>query len=290
MEGTANSLNKSPLRIDFQALWQEGMHDWHGQMPKRMTDDVLEEAYWSQSMQKKTYKQTDAHAVPIFQALQKHIPAGASCIEIGPGWGNYTFPLQELVGKLTLVDGSESVLRYLAQYFAEEDLIDYVHAKWEEAKIEPHDIVIGVNCFYRMYEINEALLKMNALATKRAIIGMTTGPIQPHYAVLDEKYGYDIKYPRRDYIELLNILYQLGIYADCEMLKLERVYTYESYEALYEAQSKKILSESFSLAHVAEALEPFVAEENGKVVYKHPFYAAVISWEPVKINERGVKK
>lgn len=42
----------SPLHIDFEKLWKEGMHNWHGEMPERMIDDALEEAFWSQSMQK----------------------------------------------------------------------------------------------------------------------------------------------------------------------------------------------------------------------------------------------
>lgn len=278
-------MNQSPLRIDFERLWQEGMHDWYGNMPKRMTDDALEEAFWLQSMQKKTYKQTDAHAVPIFEAIRKHIPEQASCIEIGPGWGNYTFPLREVVKQLTLVDGSESVIRYLEQYFTDDTAVDFVHAKWEDVTLPKHDVVIGVNCFYRMYEINRALKKMNALAKQRAIIGMTTGPIQPHYEVLDQTYGYDIKYPRRDYIELVNMLYQLGIYADCEMIKLEREYRYDTYEALYAAQSKKILSSTFDPNHVAAALAPFIREEDGVILYRHTFYAAIISWEPVALHD-----
>lgn len=275
-------MNKSPLKIDFEALWQQGMHDWHGNMPQRMVDDSLEEAFWAQSMQKKGSKQTDAHATPIFNKIRPLIPAQASCLEIGPGWGNYTFPLRQIVSSLTLVDGSESVLHYLAQYFAKDEQISYVHAKWEDAQLEPHDVVIGVNCFYRMYEMNASLLKMNALAKKRAIIGLTTGPIQPHYVVLDEQYGYAIKYPRRDYIEILNMLYQLNIYADCEMLKLERTYRYPTYEALYAAQSKKILAKSFDIAHVQAALQPFITEDNGEIIYRHTFYAAIISWEPVQ--------
>lgn len=80
------------------------------------------------------------------------------------------------------------------------------------------------------------------------------------------------------------MLYQLGIYADCEMLKLEREYHYDSYEALYAAQSKKILSPNFEQAHVAEALSRFVTEEDGEIVYRHTFYAAIISWEPVLLE------
>ncbi|SES35084.1 class I SAM-dependent methyltransferase [Psychrobacillus sp. OK032] len=273
----------SPLDIDFEKLWKQGMHDWYGVMPERMTNDALEEAFWEQSMQKKTYRQTDAHAKSIYAKIRKYIPENATCLEIGPGWGNYTFPLREDVVQLTLVDGSESVLRYLQQYFVEDEAVQFVHAKWEEAQVEPHDIVIGVNCYYRIYEMNASLLKMNMLAKKRAIIGLTTGPIQPHYVVLDQQYGYKIKYPRRDYIEIVNMLYQLGIYADCEMLPLERTYRYDSYEALYNAQSKKILNETFRVDDIKSALVDFISEENGQIVYRHKFYAAIISWEPVKI-------
>lgn len=271
----------SPLQINFEKLWKEGMLDWHGNMPERMVNDELEEAFWAQSMQKKSYKQMDDYAKIIYEKIKQHIPQNASCIEIGPGWGNYTFPLSEDVQSLTLVDGSESVLSYLSQYFMSDAHIQFVHSKWEEAQIEPHDVVIGVNCFYRMYEMNAALKKMNMLAKKRAIIGLTTGPIQPHYIALEEQYGYDIKYPRRDYIAIVNMLYQLGIYADCEMLKLERVYRYETLEQLYEAQSKKVLSPQFEMTHVKAALEGFITMEDGLFVYRHPFYAAIISWEPL---------
>lgn len=275
---------KGPLAIDFEKLWQEGMHDWQGKMPERMVDDTLEEAFWTQSMKKKTYKQTDNHAMPIYQAMKQFIHPGDTAIEIGPGWGNYTFPLAEDTAALTCVDASESVLAYLGQYFDESSHVQFVHAKWEDAELEPHDIVVGVNCFYRMYHMLEPLKKMNELAKKRAIIGMTTGPIQPHYQVLDEQFGYSIKYPRRDYIEILNMLYQLGIYADCQMLALERTYTYETKEQLLTAQSKKILEETFEQKHVEMALEPFIEKTKDGYSYRHTFYAAVISWAPVKLS------
>jgi hypothetical protein len=275
-------IKESPLQYDFEKLWKEGMLDWHGRMPERMVDDELEEAFWMQSMKKKKYKQTDEYAKRIYEKMKKHIPKNSSCIEFGPGWGNYTFPLSRDVGSLTLVDGSKSVLAYLKQYFEEDAIIQFVHSKWEEAQLEPHDVVVGVNCFYRMYEMNEALKKMNRLAKKRAIIGLTTGPIQPHYVLLDKQFGYDIKYPRRDYIMIVNMLYQLGIYADCEMIKLEREHRYDTWQQLLDAGSKKILSPRFEQAHVEASLERFISKEDGQYVYRYPFHAAIISWEPVK--------
>lgn len=268
---------KGPLQINYEALWQEGMHDWNGQMPERMVDDALEEAFWAASMSKKKPKQTDLYAGKIFEVIKQHIDSTDTVLEIGPGWGNYTFPLEQYAASVTCVDSSKSVLAYLKTHTNNTQL---VHAKFEEANLEQHDVVIGVNCFYRMYYMNETLLKMNALARKRAIIGMTTGPIQPHYNVLHDKYGYAIKFPRRDYIEIVNMLYQLHIFADCQMIPLVREYRYDSKEELLAAQSKKILDTSFDLAHVEEALEPFIAIEGKQYVYRHTFYAAVISWTP----------
>lgn len=274
---------KGPLAINYEALWQEGMKDWHGKMPERMIDDSLEEQFWAQSIARKKIGQTDPYAARIFEVIRKKIEPSQSILEIGPGWGNYTFPLVQYANKLTCVDSSESVLAYLESCLHDQEHVNYVHAKWEELgehDVEAHDIVIGVNCFYRMFHIKEALRHMNRLAKKRAIIGMTTGPIQPHYEVLYERYGYDIKFPRRDYIEFLNLLYEMDIYAECEVVKLKRTYEYDSYEELITKQSSKILSNTYEREHLEKALAPFIEELEGRYFYRHDFHAAIIFWEP----------
>lgn len=62
---------KGPLAINYEALWQEGMKDWHGMMPERMVNDQLEEQFWAQSVARKKIGQTDPYAQRIFQELQK---------------------------------------------------------------------------------------------------------------------------------------------------------------------------------------------------------------------------
>lgn len=179
---------KGPLAIDYEALWQEGMKDWHGQMPERMVDDQLEEQFWAQSIKRKKNGTDRSLCCKDFSRnKKKNIQPEDSVLEIGPGWGNYTFPLAENVRQLTCVDSSDSILSYLQNCMQDQQHVSYIHAKWEslaENEVAAHDIVIGVNCFYRMYEIKSALYQMNRLAKKRAIIGMTTGPIQPHYEIL----------------------------------------------------------------------------------------------------------
>lgn len=276
---------QGPLSINFEALWQEGMLDWQGNMPKRMVDDTLEEAFWQQAIEKKKDRQVDPYAEIIFHEIKRHINPTDSVIEIGPGWGNYTFSLADYARQLTCVDSSESILAYLKQNMSRDKDVRFVHAKWEEAQLEQHDVIVGVNCFYRIYHMLDTLKKMSALAKKRVIIGVTTGPIQPHYNILHDKFGYEVKYPRRDYIEILNMLYQLGIFANCSIIPLERVYHYETLEQLIAAQSKKILCKHYEVSHVEESLRPFVEQTEQGYAYSTPFYAAIISWDPSNFQE-----
>lgn len=272
-------------RPNFEQFWQESMKDWHGNMPKRMIDDVLEEDFWAQAVKRKTNGQTDPYAERIFEQMTPEFVDANTVLEIGPGWGNYTFRLANCFSQVTCIDSSITMLDYLKSCFDERGnhRISYVHAKWEDIQqFDPHDVVIGINCFYRMLNIKQALRNMNNVALKRAVVGMTSGPIQPHYTLLEEKYGYHIKHPRRDYIDLLNILYELGIYAQCRIVPLERTYRYNSFDDLVAAQSKKVLNNDVIRDHIEEALQPFVTYEEGTYCYRHDFHAALISWTPVR--------
>lgn len=274
-------MRKGPLAIDFAQLWQEGMKNWQGELPARMQDDALEEAFWAQSMAKKQHKQTDAYAAQIFTTLSTYFSPSDNVLEIGPGWGNYTFPLQEQVASLTAVDSSQAVIDYLTAQC--QPHCAFIHAKWEDyAVTKQYDVILGVNCFYRMQNITAALQRMNDFATKRAIIGMTSGPIQPHYTLLERNYGYNIRHPRRDYIDLVNILYSMGIYANCKLVPLQRTYQYASYDELLQKQCVKIMDEQYTIAHLEEALAPFVYEREGNWYYQHDFHAVIIDWQPQK--------
>ena len=121
--------------------------------------------------------------------------------------------------------------------------MELIHDKWEsDNKKVKYDVVFGFNCYYRMSEIGHTLLKMNNSAARLAIVGMTTGPEKPHYMELKQR-GYTFNLRRRDYIHILNVLYQLGILADCKIVKLKRKKIYSTYEEVIRDNTTKILDE-----------------------------------------------
>lgn len=271
-------------KMDFIGLWREGIKDWNGRLPERMVDDELEETFWKSYVDRKSENlPLEPYAQKVCEKLFTLINEEDHVLEIGPGWGNYTFPIADFARRVTCVESSASVLDFLKRVSKKEgyNSVNLIHAKWEQFEAdEQYDVVFGMNCFYRMFDIEESLLTIDRVAKRLAVIGMTTGPVQPHYLDLYESEGYAIKFPRRDYIHLLNILYEMGIYADCQLIKLTKTYEYKTYEELLEAGRSKILDEYIDIQKLEAALDKHVVFENGKYIYEHAFHSALIYWKP----------
>ncbi|WP_026674992.1 class I SAM-dependent methyltransferase [Alkalihalobacterium bogoriense] len=271
-------------KVDFVHLWQEGMKGWNGKMPERMVNDELEDSFWKEIVMRKPLDpKMDEHVIPLFTKLKTHITSSDHVLEIGPGWGNYTFSLLPNVNTLTCIDSSSHIIDYLQQVKNRKNAnsLDLIHHKWEEwDNTTKYDVVFGINCFYRMYHIKPALKKMNETARRLAIIGMTTGPMRPHYLDLLKTTNLTINIPRRDYIHLLNILYELGIYAQCETIELQRTFTYHSYEELIKANTIKIREESYDRKPVENAIEKYSYYQDGKYYYPHQFHGVLLHWQP----------
>lgn len=112
------------LKVDYKQLWLDGMKDWNGELPERMTDDEKEEAFWHTFLQEKNGG-PDAYSAGIREELLRYIAPGDGVLEIGPGWGNYTFAVAEQASAMTCVDSSRSVLDFYRRKRPEE-----VFAQW----------------------------------------------------------------------------------------------------------------------------------------------------------------
>ncbi|HBZ83161.1 MULTISPECIES: class I SAM-dependent methyltransferase [Brevibacillus] len=271
------------LGMKSREAWMEGMKNWEGKLPERMTDDQLEESFWDQFLQRKTAEaEPDDYVREIGRELLSFIQEDDEVLEIGPGWGNYTFAAASKARSLTCVDSSASVLGYLEQGARAKGLsnMSFVHAKWEEYEPPVHDVVFGVNCYYRMQAIDQAMVNMNNSARRLAVIGMTSGPEKPHYWDIHQQLGYKIRFSRRDYIHLTNLLYELGIDVNCNILPLQKTYVYESEEQFVSQNLSAIMEPSYDREKAEAILRQYLVWVDGKPAYVHQFKAALLYWKP----------
>lgn len=270
------------LGMDGKKRWLEGMKDWNGTLPERMTDDDREEAFWQDVMSKKAGA-TDDYATVIRTELLHLIEPTDHVLEIGPGWGNYTYAAAQKASSLTALDSSRSVLDFLQEERKRAGLqtMRFIHAKWEEFEPkESFDVVFGINCYYRMQNIDQALINMNNAAKRWAIIGLSSGPEKPHLLDIHQELGCNVNFQRRDYIYLTNLLYELGIDVNCKILELERIYRYKSEEQLVQDNLNVILDEKYDRKAAKEILYRYVKLQDGEFLYSHKFKAALLFWKP----------
>ncbi|MET3289698.1 UNVERIFIED_CONTAM: SAM-dependent methyltransferase [Brevibacillus sp. OAP136] len=276
------------MGMNGKEQWLEGMKNWQGYLPQRMTDDVVEEAFWREHIRKHLIREQVApHVKKIQTELFGFIEPGDHVLEIGPGMGTYSFDVAQKAARYTAVDSSQGMIDFLREEMERRGVAaaTFVHAKWEEHKVsEQADIVFGVNCYYRMQQIDRALVGMNNAARRLAVIALTSGPERPHLLAIHRELGCNIRFQRRDYIHLTNMLYELGIDANCRILDLERTYHYENEEQLVKENLKAIMDENYDRQAAKEILHRYVEPvADGGYRYTHRFKAALLYWRPEQL-------
>ncbi len=271
--------------FQFGDLWREGLKNKDGRWAIRVQSDHAEKFFWKQYIEKfpDHYKPPE-HVRKLQSVILSFLLETDEVLEIGPGWGNYTFPIAEKAKNLTCVDLSKDILNYIDIQAQQRgmDNIQFIHTKWEEVSgLEPYDVVVGVNCFYRMKDIEKAFLAMNQYAKRLCVAGVISGPERPHVIELARKFGYSEKLMRRDYIHILNILYQLGIDASCQLVNIEKKYIYANEDELWKDNVGTLRVDDQDKHKIWDLIKGYCYEDQGKWVYPHSCKAAIIYWEPV---------
>lgn len=273
---------------DFGSRWREAMKEYAGGYSRRTTSDTAEKHFWAEFFEERKEHAPDKYSLPIGKEIERIISSYAPCsiLEIGPGWGNYTFILEKMSTAMACTDISEDVLHFISCEAAKKKAtIKTIPAKWEEYQEGCYDVVFGFNCFYRMREIEVCLQKINDMADKLCVIGMTSGPEQEYFREMEEVLGLEIKYHRLDYIYLTNILYQLGIDCNVKIVPLEKDYVFDSFEAACRSAASRILTLDYDRKELKQLLGKYIRKnEKGQYHYLHKYTGAILYWEPVKKN------
>jgi SAM-dependent methyltransferase len=201
--------------IDWGELWKEALlaaswRKWEKD-PVKFFD---KKAKW--------YNQTVMRQTDNAQKISAkfNIDYGCSVLDIGSGPGTLAIPLAKTAGKITAVDPSSEMLRYLEENANKKGIknITCVNKKWEDVEIGKdignHDIVIS-SYSLAMTDIKKALSMMDQAANRTICIFTSAGKTQWDYHVaIWPKLFKEAFVPGPDYIFVVNILYQLGIMAN----------------------------------------------------------------------------
>jgi 2-polyprenyl-3-methyl-5-hydroxy-6-metoxy-1,4-benzoquinol methylase len=177
-------------------------------------DETADLAFWERSAEGYDAEALATRVPAILERVHQLVPASATVLDVGAGTGAFTLPLAKHAVRVTALDYSPAMLRVLRrklQAAAAPDNVQVVLARWEDARIEAHDVVFAANALYRVADSRLALTKIVAAARRRGIVVWSVGR-QPG----SQPVGYQ---PGPDYVHLVEGLFALDVFAHVELIE-----------------------------------------------------------------------
>jgi SAM-dependent methyltransferase len=153
--------------------------------------------------------------------LGQEVKAATTLLDVGGGAGRLALPLALRCQHVTIVEPSphmEESLRALAARAGIEN-ITIVAKRWEEAEVEPADVVLSAHVVYMVEDIRPFVGKLTAHAHEKVLMPMFMRPPRARYAPFWRWVHGEDKQELPGAIEFMPVLWDMGIYPDLEMFE-----------------------------------------------------------------------
>jgi 2-polyprenyl-3-methyl-5-hydroxy-6-metoxy-1,4-benzoquinol methylase len=222
---------------------------------------------------------------PFYFWLRDIVTPQKSVLDVGAGTGRFTLALAPQAMRFTAVEPNAAMLDFLRRDAADQGLknISYVQTTWQEAPDDLQaDIVICSHVLYPIKDIVSFLAKLQK-ATRQACyiylraihIDAATAPLWQHF------HGDERRLPP-GYIHALDVLYEMGIYANVEIVLLPPSLRYPSLDiAVTELMEQLILpDDEKTRVELHDLLSGWLVEQDGMLVPPLlDVVSAIIWWE-----------
>lgn len=205
----------NPDDIDWNRMWNEALKKTEKNGSKERWDKIA--LKFDEWMKTDDYPQNFADKI--------HTEPNYTVLDLGCGNGSITLKVAEKVKHVTAVDMSSEMLKLVKKNAEAHDIsnISYVQSSVEDLDpgvIGQHDVVIASRSLGGVYDLKEELKKINDLARNYVYMTIWGANGRRFEKELCKVMG--IPYHQHpDYIYVCNMLYQLGIYANVEILDCE---------------------------------------------------------------------
>jgi len=158
---------------------------------------------------------------PLYLRLRDVVASQTSVLDVGAGTGRFTLALAPQAKHVIAVEPNAAMLGYLRQDASERGLtnISYVQTTWQDAPNDLQaDIVICSHVLYPIREIVPFLAKLQAATRQACYLYLRATHIDAVTAHLWRHFHGDERRLPPGYIHALDVLYEMGIYANVEVV------------------------------------------------------------------------
>jgi 2-polyprenyl-3-methyl-5-hydroxy-6-metoxy-1,4-benzoquinol methylase len=221
---------------------------------------------------------------PFFNKLRTVITPQTSVLDVGAGSGRFALALAPLAKQVIAVEPNASMLDYLmrdAQYLNFSN-ISYSHNTWQDVPDELQaDIVICSHVLYPIRDIVPFLAKFQSAARQACYIYMRATPIDALTAHLWKHFHGDERCYPPGYIHALDVLYEMGIFANVEMVTLPGSLRYPSLDVAVEELMEQLIlpGDEKTRGELRDSLAGWLVQRDGMLVPPpREMLCAIIWW------------
>ena len=265
--------------------WRARVERHHAQSEGVMEASLREGDFWrnlAPMFRADPYREDDE----ALNALMELTPEGGSVLDVGGGAGRFAIPLGlRRAAAVTVVDPSPSMLEQLEASVSEAEgaNVTGLNAEWEAARVEAADMVLCSHVVYGVADIRPFLQKLHDHACERVVLVSFVDSPQAGVAPLWEPVYGERRINLPALPELMNVLWEMGIYPSVRMLPPTGPQVFESVEAAVEEVGGRLFigSDAARRQRLAESIEGHLeaVDEGYRIRGARAVRQGVVWWE-----------
>ncbi len=222
---------------------------------------------------------------PLYVRLREVVTPAASVLDVGAGTGRLSRALAPQAKQVIAVEPNAAMLDYLRQDAQEHGItnISFIQTMWQDAPTDIRaDIVICSHVLYPIRDIVPFLAKLQQATQQACYIYMRATPMDTLTAPLWKYFHGDDRRMPPSYIHALDVLYEMGIYANVEIVSLPPTLRYPSLDVAVQELTEQLIlpDDQYTREELKVLTGDWLIEQNGELVPPVVEMAcAIMYWE-----------
>ena len=223
---------------------------------------------------------------PLLQRLLREVAPHHTVIDVGAGGGRLALPIALRCRNVVAVEPSPSMASVLLEQASEHGVsnVSLVEARWEEAEVEPGDMVLCSHVIYTVRDAELFVRKLNSHGRERVLVVLYDAPPQSQNYVIWKRVHGEERLPLPALPELEDVLRELGIDAHVEMLGTQPHRIFDSFgQALEQLSGRLYLAPGTPKWSLLERVLPEMMEEADgtfRIRGARPLELVLVWWRP----------